>query len=111
MKFWQSLAFVELDQIIACAKFAEELGFYGVSFGDHLVTTQEQVDEYLYTKDGTATAGVDYAPIFRQLVRFGDNELSKTIPITIFADPTVDGNETVILSLRNPTGGPVRAQR
>jgi len=53
MKFWQSLAFVELDQIVECAKFAEELGFYGVSFGDHLVTTKEQVDEYLYTKDGT----------------------------------------------------------
>jgi probable F420-dependent oxidoreductase len=53
MKFWQSLAFVELDQIVECAKFAEELGFYGVSFGDHLVTTQQQVDDYLYTKDGT----------------------------------------------------------
>ncbi len=53
MKFWQSLAFVELDQIVECAKFAEDLGFYGVSFGDHLVTTKEQVDEYLYTKDGT----------------------------------------------------------
>lgn len=53
MKFWQSLAFVELDQIIECARFAEELGFYGVSFGDHLVTTQQQVDEYLYSKDGT----------------------------------------------------------
>ena len=53
MKFWQSLAFVELDQVIPCAKFAEQLGFYGVSFGDHLVTTKEQVDEYLYTKDGT----------------------------------------------------------
>jgi probable F420-dependent oxidoreductase len=52
MKFWQSLAFVELDQIIECAKFAEQLGFHGVSFGDHLVTTKEQVDEYLYTKDG-----------------------------------------------------------
>lgn len=53
MKFWQSLAFVELDQVIDCARFAEELGFYGVSFGDHLVTTKEQVDEYLYTKEGT----------------------------------------------------------
>jgi probable F420-dependent oxidoreductase len=52
MKFWQSLAFVELDQMIDCATFAEDLGFYGVTFGDHLVTTGEQVDAYLYTKDG-----------------------------------------------------------
>ena len=63
-----------------------------------------------YTTDGTATAGLDYAPVFRQLVRFGDNELSKTIPITIYHDNLVEGDETVFLSLRNPTGGPVRAQ-
>jgi len=66
-----------------------------------------------YTTDGTATstgANPDYAPVFRQLVRFGANELSKTIPITIYADSTVDGDQTVLLSLRNPTGGPVRGQ-
>ena len=40
MKFWQSLAFCELDQAVELAKFAEELGFHGVSFGDHLVTTK-----------------------------------------------------------------------
>lgn len=52
MKFWQSLAFVELEQIIEVTKFAEDIGFYGVNFGDHLVTTKEQADEYFYTKDG-----------------------------------------------------------
>ena len=52
MKFWQSLAFCELDQAVELAKFAEELGFHGVSFGDHLVTTRTQVDEYFYTKSG-----------------------------------------------------------
>lgn len=52
MKFWQSLAFVEVEQIIEVAKFAEDIGFYGVNFGDHLVTTKEQADEYFYTKDG-----------------------------------------------------------
>lgn len=52
MKFWQSLAFCELDQAVELARFAEELGFYGVSFGDHLITTKTQVDEYFYTKSG-----------------------------------------------------------
>lgn len=52
MKFWQSLAFVELDQMVELAQFCEQLGFYGVSYGDHLVTTKEQVDEYEYGKDG-----------------------------------------------------------
>ncbi|MDE0952101.1 MAG: TIGR03619 family F420-dependent LLM class oxidoreductase [Halioglobus sp.] len=52
MKFWQSLAFVEMDQMVELAQFCEGLGFYGVSYGDHLVTTKNQVDEYLYQDSG-----------------------------------------------------------
>lgn len=52
MKFWQSLAFVEMDQTIELAQFCEELGFYGVSCGDHLATTQQQVDAYEYRDNG-----------------------------------------------------------
>jgi len=52
MKFWQSLAFVEMDQMVELAQFCEALGFHGVSYGDHLVTTAEQVDEYLYRDSG-----------------------------------------------------------
>jgi hypothetical protein len=32
--------------------FCEDLGFHGVSIGDHLVTTQAQIDQYHYTDDG-----------------------------------------------------------
>jgi probable F420-dependent oxidoreductase len=52
MKFWQSLAFVEMDQLVELAQFCEELGFHGVSYGDHLVTTRDQVDDYLYRDSG-----------------------------------------------------------
>ena len=52
MKFWQSLAFVEIEQMPELARFCEELGFYGVSYGDHLVTTKNQADEYLYKDSG-----------------------------------------------------------
>lgn len=52
MKFWQSLAFVEMEQIFDVARLAEQLGFYGVSYGEHLVTTKDQVDRYLYADDG-----------------------------------------------------------
>lgn len=52
MKFWQSLAFVEMDQMVELAQFCEELGFHGVSYGDHLVTTRDQVDAYLYKDSG-----------------------------------------------------------
>jgi probable F420-dependent oxidoreductase len=51
MKFWQSLAFVEMEQIVALAKHCEQAGFYGVSMADHLVTTKQQSEAYLYTKD------------------------------------------------------------
>ena len=40
---------------------------------------------------------------------FGQNELSKTIRITVLSDAVSEGDETVLLSLRNPTGGKVRA--
>lgn len=52
MKFWQSLAFVEMDQMVELARFCEALGFHGVSYGDHLVTTRDQADEYLYRDGG-----------------------------------------------------------
>lgn len=39
MKFWQSLAFVEMEQMVELARFCEQLGFYGPSYGDHLATT------------------------------------------------------------------------
>lgn len=52
MKFWQSLAFVEMEQMVELAQFCEALGFHGVSYGDHLITTKEQVDEYLYQDSG-----------------------------------------------------------
>ena len=52
MKFWQSLAFVEMDQMMELAVFCEELGFYGVSYGDHLVTRKEQIDHYRYGDKG-----------------------------------------------------------
>lgn len=52
MKFWQSLAFVELEQMVELAQFCEDHGFHGVSYGDHLVTTKEQVDQYLYQDSG-----------------------------------------------------------
>ncbi len=61
-----------------------------------------------YTVDGTATAGLDYEAVFRQLVVFGENETSRKIPITIYSDNVVEGDETVKLYLRAPTGQPAR---
>ncbi|MFK0734772.1 MAG: beta strand repeat-containing protein [Gloeotrichia echinulata HAB0833] len=54
--------------------------------------------------NGSATAPNDYSntPI---TVNFANGETSKTITIPITNDTLVEGNETVNLSLANPTGG------
>ena len=35
MKFWQGLMWIEPEQLVPCAQFAEELGFDGVFLADH----------------------------------------------------------------------------
>jgi Ca2+-binding RTX toxin-like protein len=62
-----------------------------------------------YTTNQTATAGSDYVEVFRHVVYFPGNTTIQTVPIVIKHDNVVEGTETVLLSLRNPTGGPVRA--
>ena len=54
MKHWISLVNVpEVDQYVDIARFAEELGFYGITIADHLVMpTQITESKYPYTPDG-----------------------------------------------------------
>ncbi|WP_197480191.1 CARDB domain-containing protein, partial [Anabaena sp. 4-3] len=54
--------------------------------------------------DGTATTGSDYdnSPI---TVTFGNGEISKTVTIPLNDDSNYEPNETVNLTLTNPTGG------
>lgn len=53
MKFWQNISWIELDQMIEIAKFAEELGFEGVMDGDHVFFPDPLTSGYPYTPDGT----------------------------------------------------------
>jgi probable F420-dependent oxidoreductase len=53
MKFWLSLVSVmEVDQLIPIAKYAEELGFGGITCADHLVMPITIKSKYPYTPDG-----------------------------------------------------------
>lgn len=53
MKFWLSLMTIfELDQIPEIARYAEELGFYGITYADHLVMPSKIDSKYPYTADG-----------------------------------------------------------
>ncbi|MBS0366489.1 MAG: TIGR03619 family F420-dependent LLM class oxidoreductase [Proteobacteria bacterium] len=52
MRFWQMLTWMEPEQILDVARFAEELGFEGVLLGDHGVYPREVRATYPYSPDG-----------------------------------------------------------
>ena len=63
-----------------------------------------EVSIVLNLTDGTATAGSDYdgTPI---TITFADGETSKTVDIPIVDDTLYEGDETLNLTLSNPTNG------
>ena len=75
----------------------------------HRTPGSSQPVAVFYTVNGTATAGSDYTPVQRHLVYFPGNTTTRLVAVPIHADGVTEGDETVQLFLRNPTGGPVRA--
>ena len=61
MKFWQSISWAEAEQLPEIAKFAEEVGFYGVTNSEHLFLTHKTDSNYPYTHDGKMNHELDYA--------------------------------------------------
>ena len=55
------------------------------------------------TSDGTATAGSDYTKT-KGRVTFAARETSKTVPVAVRDDGHDEGNETLTLTLSNPSG-------
>ena len=59
MKFWQMLTWMEPEQILDVARFAEESGFEGVMLGDHGVFPREVKSRYPYSADGRPPMAAD----------------------------------------------------
>jgi probable F420-dependent oxidoreductase len=57
MKFWQSLAFTETEQLVDLARICEELGFHGVFLSDHLCYPEKIESKYPYSEDGSPPFG------------------------------------------------------
>jgi probable F420-dependent oxidoreductase len=51
MEFWQAIAHTEVEQLAPFARLAEELGFTGVTSGDHFATPERIASPYPYTAD------------------------------------------------------------
>lgn len=58
------------------------------------------------TSGGTATPSLDYIPVTKTLT-FSPGQQSQTVTIPIIDDTAQESDETVILTLSNPTGGAV----
>lgn len=52
MKFWQSLAYSEPDQLMDIAKICDEVGFDGAFVSDHMFYPGDYEKKYPYTEDG-----------------------------------------------------------
>lgn len=52
MRFWQPVMWAETEQLVEIAKFAEELGFYGVLGADHAFYPQQMRPDYPYDTSG-----------------------------------------------------------
>jgi probable F420-dependent oxidoreductase len=62
MRFWQSTAWAETEQLCGIAQLAEELGFEGVLGADHALYPESMEPSYPYSEDGIPpqTAGSEY---------------------------------------------------
>jgi probable F420-dependent oxidoreductase len=52
MKFWLGVSFVDTEQLVPIARKAEELGYHGIAFSDHVFFPQKLGSHYPYSKDG-----------------------------------------------------------
>ena len=52
MRFWQNLSWLETEQLVESAKFAEKVGFAGVMDGDHVAYPVPLKSPYPYGADG-----------------------------------------------------------
>jgi hypothetical protein len=66
--------------------------------------TSSNVTIHFATADGSATAPDDYTAV-DSVVTFAAGQLTQSVQVPINNDTNAEGNETVLLTLREPTGG------
>jgi protocatechuate 3,4-dioxygenase beta subunit len=91
---------------IGVTGFSAAEGNSGTTTADFVVNLSEAststVTVQYATADGSATAGSDYVATSGTLT-FAPGVTSLDVPVTILGDTAVEGNETLMLNLSNPT--------
>jgi len=78
-------------------------GFFTVELHE---TQLEAVAVHVRTIDGTATGGSDYSPIDQDIV-FAPGETVKQVPISIYSDLEIEGNEGFTIEVNSILGAPL----
>ena len=91
--------------------FTDSGAFEGVSTAALGVAVHNAKPDTTYTvhyaaTGGTATAGADYN-LTAGTLTFNPGETTKTIDIGIIGDGTAESDETIVVTLSNPTGGTI----
>lgn len=53
MRFWQSVAFLETEELVEIAKVSDRTGWHGLMMSDHLFWPEQHTTPYPYTADGS----------------------------------------------------------
>ena len=89
------------EELVTITRTGGSAGAIAVTFA----TSDGTATATFATSDGTATAGSDYTAT-TETVSWADGETaSKTVNVEILDDKVVEADETVHLTLSNPTGG------
>ena len=56
---------------------------------------------------GTATSGTDYTAVASNTLTFAANTTTRTVTVSVTGDTVDEGNETVVITLSNPSSGTV----
>ncbi len=69
------------------------------------VSRQQVTVAWADSGGGTATSGTDHEAVAGGTLAFAPGESAKTVTVRVTGDDAVEGDETVVIALSNPTGG------
>jgi probable F420-dependent oxidoreductase len=59
MRYWNSLTWLDADQLVPMAQLSEQLGFHGAAVAEHVVHPEKIDSAYPYSADGTPAFDAD----------------------------------------------------